>query len=242
MKDWNDPTKLPPWTSQYSVPNRFDAMDCVAESFGNIVYMLTGFDSSPRALAKLSNTTPSGNSQTQVLNAANKYGLIPYLDWQTPDYFDWGIYYDEIPSDVMLKAVFLQAKIVPGNFDVSPLWTVLKFSNGAQHAVMQLNKNQYFDSEQGDIVKPIDYAGAQIIGSVSLQVTLTPMNLINDNGTFYIVGDKGKIGIADPVALAKLQAVTSQQSVGSSGTVPQVGVFKSVNVDKNTNLSLLVNN
>ncbi len=60
------------------------------------------------------------------------------------------------------------------------------------------------------------------------------MDLINDNGTFWIVGDKGKIGIADPGSLAKFQQVTSQNLVGSTVNTPSVGVIKqqAVIVDK----------
>ena len=97
--DWT--TKIPPWTSQYSVPNRLDAMDCVSESLINIVYMLTGFDGSPRALAKLDGTTTQGNSEYQVADTANKVGLIPYALWPSPDTFDWSTYYADIAADVL---------------------------------------------------------------------------------------------------------------------------------------------
>lgn len=60
------------------------------------------------------------------------------------------------------------------------------------------------------------------------------MDLINDNGTFWLVGDKGKIGIADPGTLTKLQQVTSQVKVESTSATPSVGVIKqqAVIVDK----------
>ena len=63
------------------------------------------------------------------------------------------------------------------------------------------------------------------------------MNLVDDNGTIYIVGEKGKIGIADPAALAKFQAVTGEMTNGSTASIPQVGVFKTGQAD-----SVLVDN
>lgn len=168
--DWS--AKKPPWTSQYSVPNRVDAMDCLSEALINIVFMLTGFDPSPRALARLSNTGIAGNSEEAVLNAANSYGLIPYVDWPSPQVFDWAQYYTPIPKDVLLKAVAVEIKRIPPDLNKSPLWTILRFPNGVQHGVAQLNETEYFDSEQGSEIKPLNYAGAAVVLQSSLQVTI----------------------------------------------------------------------
>ncbi len=238
-KDWGK-QGLPLWTSQYSVQNRVDALDCASESMINIIYMMTGFDGSPRALAKLSGTTTAGNTEGNILKALNTYGIIRYPLWTSPDYFDWASYYNDVPPEVLSQAVKIQVSIRPFNLNVSPGWTVLQFPNGALHLVAQINNTQYFDSEVGSPVKNLTYGGAQIINQVSVDVNIKLMNLVNDNGTWKIVGDKGYIGIADPQALAKFQQVTSQFDNGTPG-VPQVGVFKSVEVDKNTTLSLLVN-
>ncbi len=62
------------------------------------------------------------------------------------------------------------------------------------------------------------------------------MNLVNDNGTYYLVGELGKIGISDPVALAKFKAITAQETTGSTAAVPQKAVFKSESI------SVLVDN
>lgn len=236
-KDWSK--NLPPWTSQYSVPNRLDVMDCLSESLINIVYMVTGFDASPRALAKLSNTTEAGNYQDKVLQAANTFGLIPYELWPTPEEFDWDSYYNEIPPEILAKAVKVKITIRPADLSKSPLWTILRFPNGAQHGVAQINLSQYFDSELGSPVKALSYGGAEVTSQLSLTIEIKSMQLINDNGTWKLVGDRGYIGIADPIALARLQQVTSSSEAGSPG-VPQVAVFKSVNIDKNTSLSILV--
>ncbi len=184
MIDWS--SRIPPWTSQYSVPNRFDAWDCVAESLINIVYMITGFDGSPRALAKLSNTAVGvGNSLTAVQQAANEYGLIPYELWPTPDTFDQATYYADIPPEILAKAIKVKLDWQPASLDISPLWTILKFPSGVQHAVAQLNDTQYFDSEQGDEIKPLNYAGATVLSQGSLKV-----QIINDPHIMKLYIDK----------------------------------------------------
>jgi hypothetical protein len=170
MKSW---TNLPPWTSQYSVANRVDAMDCLSESLINVCYMVTGFDSSPRALANLAKTTTQGNSEYQVLQAVKNYGLIPYFLWPSPDDFDWQTYYSPIPDSVLNKSFGFTVKTVGANLNISPLWTILRFPNGNQHGVCQINQTEYFDSEQGSEIKPLTYGGAVVISQTSL--IFTPM-------------------------------------------------------------------
>jgi hypothetical protein len=55
------------------------------------------------------------------------------------------------------------------------------------------------------------------------------MKLVNDNGTFYIEGELGKLGIADLGTLEKFQKVTGQVETRAS-VGPQVGVFKTQSV------------
>lgn len=59
-----------------------------------------------------------------------------------------------------------------------------------------------------------------------IKTSNTTMQLINDNGTFFLVGDKGKLGIADQASLAKLQSVESTSTTGSTVHVPQVGIIE----------------
>lgn len=232
LKDWSN--YIPPWTSQFSVPNRLDAMDCLSESLINIVYQLTGFDASPRALAYLSKTTPAGNSESAVLNAANTYGLIPYDAWPTPDTFTWDEYYAPIPPEVMAQAVSVHIEILSPNLDVSPLWTILKFPNGAQHGVDQQNATEYFDSELGAEIKPLNYEGAVIVQQNSIKVTINTMQLVNDKGTIYLVGNLGKIGIADPATLAIFQKATNQVQQMDTSNIPEVQVLKQQSVTVNS--------
>jgi len=53
------------------------------------------------------------------------------------------------------------------------------------------------------------------------------MKLVDDGGTVYLVGDLGKIGFADPAALAKFTAIESTIETGSTGNIPQKGIFES---------------
>lgn len=189
MYAWSN--NLPPWTSQYSVANRVDAMDCLAESLINIYFMVSGFDSSPRALAKLASTTTQGNSEGQILSAVLRYGLIPYYLWPSPHDFQWADYYANIPDIVLKSSVGVNITTISPDLNVSPLWTFLKFPNGAQHAVAQISPTQYFDSEQGSPVKPLNYGGAVIISQLSLIFKpMTNAKLVKNGNEwgFYLPG------------------------------------------------------
>lgn len=139
--------------------------------------MLTGFDGSPRALAKLSGTTEQGNSKNKVLETANEYGLIPYEAWSTPEDFEWNTpgnsipdYYEEIPREILWQAKKVKIELIHPNLNKSPLWTIIQFPNGQAHGVCQINEREYFDSEEGAEVKPLDYMGAKVIYQTSIKV------------------------------------------------------------------------
>jgi hypothetical protein len=175
--DWTN--KCPPYDSQYSATTHIDAQDCVEESLCHIVYMLTGQRYSPRALAYLTDVTPTGSSFEQALKTVNAYGLIPYDLWPTPDSFTWETYYAPIPQNILSQAVSYHIEEIAPNLDLSPLWTVLQFGTASsgvipeQHAVAQINDTQYFDSETGSPIKPLNYEGATIVYQTS--ISLTPL-------------------------------------------------------------------
>jgi len=102
-------------------------------------------------------------------------------------------------------------------------------------------KSSWCNEVKDHYINDLYFNAGGVFEALAITVQELSMNLVNDNGTWKLAGDKGFIGIADPAALAKLQAATSQSST-EAVTVPQVGVFKSVNIDKQTNLSVLVNN
>lgn len=54
-----------------------------------------------------------------------------------------------------------------------------------------------------------------------------PMKLINDGGTVYLVGSKGKIGLANLPFLKALEEITDLE-VGSTAGIPQKKVIESV--------------
>jgi len=63
---------------------------------------------SDRYIAKLSGTTPQGNSYTGVGDAIRKYGLVPENFWKFNDAFDWNQYYSDIlPSVISTGQEFL---------------------------------------------------------------------------------------------------------------------------------------
>lgn len=173
-KDWSN--NLPPWSSQVAVKSRVDAQDCINEAFINAIYMLTGLDGSPRAGAKLSGTTQTGNSVSNVVAAFNKYGIIPYPLWPSPADFDWGTYYENIPTSILKQAIRCHIELVPPNLDGSPILTELAWGLNlpipTRHLVAQINKTEYFDSELGSPVKPLNYEGATIVYQTSIKITL----------------------------------------------------------------------
>jgi hypothetical protein len=173
--DWT--SRIPNYDSQYSATGHTDAQDCVEESLCHLIYCITGRRYSPRALAYLTQVTPNGSTFEQAIAAVNEYGLIPYELWATPDTFTWEEYYADIPTDVLARADKLPLTLVPFDLNISPGWTVLMFNPNASlpgpaHAVCQINATQYFDSETGAAIKPLNYEGAAINYQTSVVIGL----------------------------------------------------------------------
>lgn len=149
---------IPPYESQYSILTATDSMSCLCESLCHIIYMLTGFRASPRALAYFSATTINGNSIANVLDSINKVGVIPYNLWPNPDTFTWSEFYTPVPKAVWQQAIAINVSMIAPDIHKSPLWTILNFTK-SDHAVAQLTIGKahdlYFDSEPGDAVKTI---------------------------------------------------------------------------------------
>jgi hypothetical protein len=182
----------PPYETQYSVPTHTDVVDCVEESLCHIIYSLTGFRASPRALAKmmldegLLNT--NGSKITDAIAVANKKGLIPYNEWPTPDSFTWDQYYEPLPA--LLNAKFFDIRLVSPDLAISPLWTQLSFphpTGSVLHWVEQINQFQYFDSELGNPVKLLNYEGAVVLSSHSIKITSMQFKKQNYKGELRLV-------------------------------------------------------
>jgi hypothetical protein len=203
--------EVPPYDSQYSATTHSDMQDCVEESLCHIVYMMTGKRYSPRALAYLTQVTPNGSSVEEAIKTANHYGFIPYELWPTPDSFTWESYYADIPAEVLAQADHYDISLISADLDKSPLWTELIFNPNASipgplHMVAQINETQYFDSETGAPIKPLNYEGAKIGWQSSIQLTPKNMNsrvkIINYKGTIYYA-----VGVADKSELPAFNAV-----------------------------------
>lgn len=162
----------PIYDSQYSATTHTDAEDCVEESLCHIMYCLTGRRYSPRALAMLTQVNPTGSTCDEAIIAANKYGLVPYELWPTPDTFTWESYYADIPKDVLDRADKYVITLVAPDLNVSPIWAQLNFLNGTKHLVCKVSDTEYFDSEQGAAIKPLNYEGAVTTWQSSIACTI----------------------------------------------------------------------
>lgn len=168
--DWT-PT-VPPYESQYSASTHIDAQNCVEESLCHIIYCLTEFRGSPRALAKQVGVDPTaGSSSFAALSMVNQMGLIPYSQWPTPASFDWDSYYAAFSQEVQSTAVPAKISLIPFDLTKSPGWTRLVFPNGEAHFVCQVNETQYFDSEQGNPIKDLTYNGAKVTSQMGISIT-----------------------------------------------------------------------
>jgi hypothetical protein len=170
--DWTP--KIPPYDSQYSANTHTDAEDCVEESLCHILFMMTGKRYSPRALGYNVDVTPNGSSMNQATDAVAQKGVTLYDLWPTPDSFTWESYYETLSDAAASLIDKYNINLIPPDLDKSPLWTVLRFPDGSQHAVAQINDTQYFDSETGKPIKPLDYQGAVVVGKWSIEITPIP--------------------------------------------------------------------
>lgn len=172
QKDW---TPFVPKNQdlQYSAPTGTDAYDCNQEAISHIIYCLTGFLPSPRALAKLAGTTQQGSDTMMSFSAINNVmgGLIPFQLWPNPTSFTWVSFYEDIPQsakDFLLPAII---SIQPVDLTKSPSLTRLVFPSGVAHFVCQINSHQYYDSEPGGAIKELSYGGAVATSSVGIGIT-----------------------------------------------------------------------
>ncbi len=173
MTDWT--SKVPPYDSQYSATTHTDVQSCTAESLCHIFYMLTGTRVSPRALAVMAHLEDTENRNcTHVLAIANQFGLVPWDCCPTPDSFTMDSYYQPLtPAENQPFRVSI--KLTAPDLDKSPLWTEIAWGMNlpvpTRHMVAQINDTQYFDSEIGAPIKPLNYEGATVQYQTSLIIT-----------------------------------------------------------------------
>ncbi len=155
--DW---TKYLP-VGESQATHHTDSMACVTFSCLNVIEtqikFLTGkeVNFSDRFIAKISGTTPQGNSVQKVLDAINTYGLVLEEEWPTDPNFDWNQYYAEIPQEVKNKAnknIKVQYEFIypSGTTDFAkelkhvPLEIIIEGTN-PYHSVEMVNLTEQFD-------------------------------------------------------------------------------------------------
>ena len=209
---------LPFEEKQYS--DNTDTMGCVSFSDNNSMEMQykqqTGKDInfSDRWLAKMSDTQTFGNWQYKVADAIRIHGLVLEYEYPAPPDYTWNSYYAAIPGSVMEKAkkydtryewVGISKSDLEYHLKHAPLQIVITKQN-PNHAValvaIEGDTGFYFDTYP-PYLKTIKLDN--IYNALKLVINFQPtMQLVNDNGTIYIVSgnkDKRKIGIADPETL-----------------------------------------
>ncbi len=224
-----------------------DSMACVSYSLLHSIetqeYFLTGkrVRYSARWLAKISGTTPAGNYFVTVADTIRRYGLVLESSYPTPPNFTWASYYADIDPATLQNLLlegskWLKTHNLASEFRSTDLSDILEQIKQAPlqiglpgHAVVDFYTPSeivnYFDT----YIPFRKQTGRSNLTDVYKNVlTLKHMlRLVNDNGTIYLVGDKGKVGLADMGALNDMQALDSAPiEMGSTIGVPQVGIFE----------------
>ena len=180
-RDWS--ASLPAFDNQSSPSTHSDAEDCISQSAVHCIeimeFALTGkrVRYSPRALGKLSGTTPQGNSIQTVFATIQKYGLIPYDLWPDLETFTWADYYTDIPQNVIdagkdfLSRFNVELKDT-ADLAKAPVWIGMNLGN-TNHFVTQINETQYFDSYQ----PPVKTINFPIISRH--QIIISPKEIMN---------------------------------------------------------------
>ncbi len=146
---------VPAGENQFS--NHADSMACVTFSALNCIEtqyrFFTGqnINFSDRFIAKLSGTTPQGNTVQNVLDAIRRYGLVLEEEWPTPKNFTWDDYYTPIPPEVLAKAQKYDVSYEFGSIDYfkdlkqAPLQMII-VKDDPYHAVEMISLTRQFDS------------------------------------------------------------------------------------------------
>jgi hypothetical protein len=181
-----------PHDGDVQVSHIADFQACGAYSLIHIIEMLEKFWTgsqtllSERAQAKLSNTTPQGNSLANEITALNTYGVLTDGNWpdinNVNNQITWGEYYTSIPQTALQTAdkgwkatlALLSPKDVARALQLAPVWTIVGTSSGENHIVAQINETQFFDSYEIIIKNFSD--GYPILSQWNLQLTYTPMS------------------------------------------------------------------
>ena len=205
-------------------------------------YFLTGkrIRYSARWLAKISGTTGAGNYLVSVAQAVQQYGLVREETWPTPANYTWDSFYAEpTPTERQILLAEGQEWLKTHKFQWE--WLTTNLADILQHitqcplqVTLPGHAVQNFFTQQ-EIVNYFDTYlpfskttnRSNLTDAFKPLLTMKLMRLVNDNGTYYLRGDKGKIGLADIGALNALQEIESTTETGSTQGIPQVGIFES---------------
>lgn len=223
-----------------------ETMACVSFSLLNCIetqeFFLTGkrINYSDRWIAMMSGTTTQGNYLTTVAETVKTYGLVREESWPTPPNYTWNTYYAK-PDPATMKKLLLEGADWKKTHKFESEFLTTNLSDILQHikqCPLQIIKPGHavenFYTQQ-EIVNYFDsYAPFQkqiqrseLTDAYKPVLTIKNMRLVNDNGTIYLVGDKGKIGFADMKALEQIQALTSEvPEMGSTAGIPQIKIME----------------
>lgn len=227
--------------------NLIDTMACVSFSVLNCIetqeFFLTGqkVNYSDRWLAKISGTTMFGNYLVSVAEAIQMFGLVKEESWPKPANYTWESYYAN-PTPAQMAALVAEGKewLRTHKFEAEFLSTdkatILKHLQQAPlqivipgHAIENFYTQEeavsYFDSYGEPFKKQTTRSALSDVFKPLLTMKL--MRLVNDNGTYFLVGDKGKIGLADMGVLNTIKMIETVEEVGSTTGTAQVGIFES---------------
>ncbi len=165
--DW---TPYAPTDADVQESGRTETNACVSFSAIHIIEMLIKYrsgqeiDLSERALAKLSNTQPTGNYFTNVFATLNNKPLLLEQNWPIPDDdYTWSEFYETVPPNLVAAGMQFkfQMKAIPVNkaaeyLNYAPLWAEIRLSPSVTHAVALLTPTTYFDS-YAKLIKPLAY-------------------------------------------------------------------------------------
>lgn len=206
---------------------------------------------SDRFLAKMSDTMVNGNwlyKVADVLGASKTLGigLVLESDYPAPaEPWDWNKYHEPIPEP-LLSQLKAKARAWLDKWEVRYCWVNITPENIAKHlkhAPLQMvfpnhavagvalsfdGKNiTYMDTYEPYIkTRPLsDFTDAMKIVLTPKQGT-EPMKIVNDNGTYFLVGEKGKMGLNGMDALNFFRSLTDKEEVGSTANIPSKGTFE----------------
>jgi len=226
--------------------NNTDTMACVTFSLLNCIetqeFFLTGkrINYSDRWIAKMSGTTPYGNYLQTVANTVQQYGLVKEESWPTPQNYTWDSYYAD-PDPATLQKLLLEGREWLKSHKLETDWlttdkdVILKHLKQCPSQIVRPGhaiENFYTEQEVVNYFDSYVPYEKQVQRSVltdvfKIYLTIKTMRLVNDAGTIYLVGDKGKIGFADMAALEQIKALTTEPiENGSTAGIPQIKIME----------------